>query len=412
MQGFVGPVASKAFAPRLLRYRAFCRKNGSRTLAERLRMNHTWQMFESRHIPWDITDERREEYAVSSRLSQLARKQAERRASEAPEANLSIQYDPALDMPQLEPNGLRVLSLFSGGGGLDLGFDRSGFEHVASYDVLGFAGDTIRANRPDWQVHSGINGNVTAIDWRQYRGKVEILHGGPPCQPFSIAGRRQGQLDGRDMFPEFVRAVAEAEPKAFVIENVLGFLSQKFAGYREGILHDLSRHYDLATFVLSAKDFGVPQDRRRAFIVGWRRTKGKRFDPDLIPRSPAQRGVRAALGLPTIDVDGVAPTLRCTLTGPRQTTSIANSTASVGKWAELGIWPHGVSPNRSLAASFPTKDQTYRLCVEECQVLQGFPLGWKFSGAVYQRLGLIGNSVCPPVAYALGKSLFDQLFKE
>ena len=369
-------------------------------------------MLESRHIPWDITDERREEYAVSSRLSQLARKQADLRASAMPEAILTIRYDPDLDMPQLDRNGVRVLSLFSGGGGLDLGFDRSGFEHVASYDILKISGDAISSNRPDWQVFSGNDGNVTRIDWREYRGQVDLLHGGPPCQPFSIAGRRNGQFDGRDMFPEFLRAVGAVAPKAFVIENVLGFLSQKFAAYREALLRDLSNEYDLATFILSAKDFGVPQDRRRAIIVGWSRSLGKEFNPKLISNGPPIRGVRSALGLPHSGFDGLAPTLRCTLTGPRQTTSIANSTASVTKWAELGIWPHGVSPNRSLAAAFPTKDQTYRLCVEECQVLQGFPLSWKFSGAVYQRLGLIGNSVCPPVAYALGNSIFDQLFRD
>lgn len=375
-------------------------------------MNQTPAMLESNHIPWDITDERREAYAVSSRLSQLARKQAERRASERPQANLSIRYEPNEEMPQLQANGVRVLSLFSGGGGLDLGFDRSGFEHVASYDILDFAGDTLRHNKPDWAVFSGKDGDVTRVDWRKYKGKVDLLHGGPPCQPFSIAGRRNGQLDGRDMFPEFLRAVHAIQPRAFIIENVLGFLSQKFSGYRDRILQELSSEYSLSSFVLSAKDFGVPQDRRRAIIVGSLRKSERSFDAALIPTSTIKRGVRSALGLDETGFDGLAPTLRCTLTGPRQTTSIANSTASVAKWAELGIWPHGVSPSRSLAASFPTRDGTYRLCVEECQVLQGFPLSWQFQGAVYQRLGLIGNSVCPPVAYWLGRSILDQLFSD
>ena len=368
-------------------------------------------MFESTHIPWDITDERREAYAASSRLSQLARKEAEWRASRGPEALLTVHYDPGLEMPQLKRNGVRVLSLFSGGGGLDVGFELGGFEHVASYDILDFAGDTLRANRPNWSVFSGEEGDVTRVDWQRYKGKVDLLHGGPPCQPFSIAGRRNGQFDQRDMFPEFLRAVKLIEPQAFVIENVMGFLSQKFSSYRERILNELATDYNLSNFVVSSKDFGVPQDRRRVIIVGSRRESGRHFQPALIKTEIVTRGVRSALGLPNTGFDGLAPTLRCTLTGPRQTTSIANSTASVAKWAELGIWPHGVSPNRSLAASFPTKDETYRLCVQECQILQGFPLSWRFEGAVYQRLGLIGNSVCPPVAYALGNSVLDQLFK-
>lgn len=368
-------------------------------------------MHVAKHIPWDIPDERRQEYSRSSRQSQLARRSADLRAAEATEVPLSIAYDPRQDMPRLQPNGIRTLSLFSGGGGLDLGFDRAGFAHVASYDVLEFAGDTLRLNRPRWTVYSGSAGNVMNADWSRYRGRVDLIHGGPPCQPFSVAGRQQGSGDQRDMFPEFLRAVEVIKPKAFVAENVLGFLSGKFSSYRQELFKHVSKSYELVTFVMSAKDFGVPQDRRRAIVVGYQRQLARRFSPELLRRSRDIIGVRAALGLPARQDDGLAPTLRCTLTGPRQTTSIANSTASVVKWERLGIWPHGVSPTRTIASSFPTKNDTYRLCVEECQVLQGFPLDWKFVGPVYQRLGLIGNSVCPPVAYSLAESISDQIFR-
>ena len=375
-------------------------------------LNHSETMQTAKHIPWDLTDERRAQYAQSSRQSQLARREAEVRAAREPEIPLTIKYQPSLDMPKREPNGIRALSLFSGGGGLDLGFDNAGFNHVASYDVLEFAGETLKTNRPDWDVYSGHAGDVTKIDWEAYRNQIDVLHGGPPCQPFSIAGRRKGNGDQRDMFPDFLKAVKQIEPEIFVAENVLGFLSKNFEGYRNELFSEVRKTYKLTTFILSAKDFGVPQDRRRAIIVGAKRAIGHSFDPGLIVTSPAIRGVTDALGLPPRAKDTPAPTLRCTLTGPRQTTSIANSTASVKKWTSLGIWPHGVSPNRSIAASFPTKNQTYRLCVEECQTLQGFPLDWVFSGAVYQRLGLIGNSVCPPVAYALAASIESQFFNE
>ena len=315
-------------------------------------------------------------------------------------------------MPQRPKNGQKTLSLFSGGGGLDLGFDRAGFEHVASYELLPFAGLTLEANRPSWSVFSGDQGDVKNADWKRLKGQVDLIHGGPPCQPFSIAGRREGSEDSRDMFPEFIRAVEDIRPKAFVAENVLGFLSARFKAYREKIISRLSKHYNVEVFVLSSADFGVPQVRKRVFIVGAAKKLRKKFDPKKLPESEIKRGVRDALGLREIGVDGYAPTLRCTLTGPRQTTSIANSTASVVKWTEFGIWPHGVSPNRSIADAFPTKNQTYRLCVEECQILQGFPLNWQFHGAVYQRLGLIGNSVCPPVAYALARGIYDQLLSD
>jgi DNA (cytosine-5)-methyltransferase 1 len=214
------------------------------------------------------------------------------------------------------------------------------------------------------------------------------------------------------MFPDFLNAVEIIQPEVFVAENVLGFLSSNFNAYRRDLFSTIERSYEVVTFTLSAKEFGVPQDRRRAIIVGVKRQLAKRFEPARIKKASASRGVRAALGLDSSDADRPAPTLRCTLTGPRQTTSIANSTASVQTWTDLGIWPHGVSPSRSLAASFPTKNQTYRLCVEECQILQGFPLSWEFVGATYQRLGLIGNSVCPPMAYSLATSVFDQIFKD
>lgn len=367
-------------------------------------------MYEAKHIPWEISDRRREEYSQSSRRSNLARKEAELRASQNPEATLTIAYDPSRQMPKLAQNGIRSLSLFSGGGGLDLGFDLAGFSHVASYDLLEFAGATLTANRPGWKVYSGDNGNVQTASWIDYRDKVDLMHGGPPCQPFSIAGRREGMGDQRDMFPAFLRAVDEVRPKVFLVENVLGFLSKKFEMYRRSMFSEIMKSYNLSIFTLSAKDLGVPQDRRRAFVVGVHKEFHKKFDPSLIAESPSKVGVREALGLPRLECDGPAPTLRCTLTGPRQTTSIANSTASVERWTELGVWPHGVSPNRTLAASFPTRNQTYRLCVEECQVLQGFPLSWEFKGAVYQRLGLIGNSVCPPVAYAIASSIVNQVF--
>jgi len=369
-------------------------------------------MYNNQHIPWEISDERRNEYSISSRESQAARKRAIVLAGQSPQSKLTIKYDPHEDMPNRPKNGHSTLSLFSGGGGLDLGFDLAGFTHAASFEVLPFAGDTLHTNRPEWTVHSGPSGDVTQVDWRRYRGQIDVIHGGPPCQPFSIAGRRAGKEDSRDMFPEFIRAVEQIRPKAFVAENVLGFLSKKFDDYRASVLKRLSKKYHVEIFTLSSADFGVPQVRKRVFIVGSLKSNRRKFDPTQIKKVNNQRSVRDALGLLSIGKDGFAPTLRCTLTGPRQTTSIANSTASVVKWTELGIWPHGVSHDRSVADAFPTKNQTYRLCVEECQILQGFPLDWTFTGAVYQRLGLIGNSVCPPVAYAVATSIFDQLFRD
>lgn len=362
------------------------------------------------YIPWDISEEKRKKYALSSRASQLARKRADQKAATIGEVELTATYQPELEMPRLTSNGIRTLSLFSGGGGLDLGFDYAGFDHHSSYEVLSFAGKTLLHNRPKWRVRHSEAGDVRRQDWRCMENEIDFIHGGPPCQPFSIAGRRSGAEDTRDMFPEFKRAVDSIKPRAFLAENVSGFLSKKFNDYRTQLIRSFEKDYFVSVFQLSAANFGVPQDRRRVFLLGVKRGQSNSFDSSRLENTSRRRTVRSALGLGENGIDGLAPTIRCTLSGPRQTTSIANSTASVEKWTHLGIWPHGVSPDRKTASSFPTKNGTYRLCVEECQLLQGFPLDWEFVGPVYQRLGMIGNSVCPPVAYEIAKEIKRQVF--
>ena len=123
-------------------------------------------------------------------------------------------------------------------------------------------------------------------------------------------------------------------------------------------------------------------------------------------------GVREALGLSDIGIDTIAPTLRCTLTGPRSTTSILSSTSAQQVWRSVGVWPNGVQSNREKASAFETKDGTFRLSVADCAMLQGFPEEWKFNGPVYQALGQIGNSVAPPMAYHIALSVAQVLLSD
>lgn len=373
---------------------------------------------------WDLTDEKREFFREKSRRSREA-KQAALRSDPADAAAIHCPaLDPADLMPTVAQHLLPSLSLFSGGGGLDLGFERAGFRHVASFDTLDAAGATLRANRPRWAVHSGEDGDVRSVDWRAHRGELAVLHGGPPCQPFSVAGRQRGQADARNMLPEFVRAVDEAEPMAFVCENVPALAGPKFAPYlQKTFLDPLSERYRVTRFKLSAHDFGVPQLRHRVFFVGFRRAAdARRFAPpqpthrsDHLARGEnaattlwpleSTMGVRQALGLADLGFDALAPTLRSTLTGPRHTTSILSSVSAQRAWAELQIWPNGVAKTRAAAARFPTENGHLRLAVADCAVLQGFPSWWQFHGAVYMSLGQLGNSVAPPVAYQVALSV-------
>jgi DNA (cytosine-5)-methyltransferase 1 len=331
-------------------------------------------------------------------------------------------FDPATLMPQQSPCGLRALSLFAGGGGLDLGFERAGFTHAASWEILPICGQTFALNRPNWRVYAGPGGDVKDADWHALKGAVDVIHGGPPCQPFSVAGHGRGRLDERDMWPELVRAVHALEPSAFVAENVPGLVQARFAEYvQQAILEPLAG-YRIFRFVLNAADFGVPQTRRRVFFVGFRsEVSAGRFsvpepthgDPMDLFAGAAVTGVRAALGLPEIGFDDVCPTLRSGFTGPRKTTGVINSKASLEKWRQLQIWPHGVAQSREAAHRFPPENGHFRLSVQDCALIQGFPADWQFAGAVYQVLGQIGNSVAPPVAYqvalAVRKALLGNL---
>lgn len=335
-------------------------------------------------------------------------------------------------MPRRKRMGLRALSLFSGGGGLDLGFDLAGMTHVASYEIMTDAGKTLKNNRPRWNVHHSEEGNVRSVRWKPLAGKIDVIHGGPPCQPFSMAGRQRGEQDSRNLFPEFIRAVREIRPRAFLAENVASLGQAKFADFvRDIILSPVAHHYHVESFTLNASAFGVPQTRTRLFFVGIRRNTAKRefrrpdatHDDANVKNPPSGNGdqqelfdtkgtdlepcigARKALGLPDIGYDGLAPTIRSGLTGPRHTTSILSSVSALAKWNHLQIWPNGVAPNRQKASVFPAKNGHFRLSVQDCALLQGFPEDWVFHGAVYMVIGQIGNSVAPPVAYALAQAI-------
>ncbi len=369
-------------------------------------------------MPYDITEEQRDRYRQTSKRS-AARKISFLKGFVGPEpiaASSSARLDPNDLMPQLDANGLTCLSLFSGGGGLDLGFERAGFAHQAAFEILGVCGDTLRANRPHWDIRSGaIDGDVRTAEFSTFRG-IDVVHGGPPCQPFSTAGKQAGADDPRNMWPDFVRCVQQSRPRAFVAENVPGLLDRKFEDFvAQYINAPLEDNYRIFKFKVSAHDFGVPQARTRVIFVGfradrdamrWRVPEATHGDERslfgvLLPRNTA----RKSLGLTATDFDAVAPTLRSGFTGPRKTTGVVNSVGSMKVWGSLAIWPNGVQPTRARAAAYPPENGHYRLSVSDCALMQGFPEDWRFTGAVYQALGQIGNSVCPPIGYVVARSV-------
>ncbi len=199
---------------------------------------------------------------------------------------------------------LTSVELFAGAGGLGMGMSLAGFGHLAVIEWDRWACDTIRENQrrghplvADWPLTEG---DVRNFDYEGMEIPVDVVVGGPPCQPFSICGKHQAHLDRRDMFPAMVGVVRRLRPRAFIVENVKGLTRESFASYfayitlqfefpevvaRDGEaweshLQRLQREktsgardgltYNVVSQLLNAADFGVPQKRERVFIVGFR----------------------------------------------------------------------------------------------------------------------------------------------
>ncbi|MEA1972469.1 MAG: DNA cytosine methyltransferase [Candidatus Cloacimonadota bacterium] len=382
---------------------------------------------------YDITDEKREYYRKISHESRLSKIAAEKGLLDCiHDINIPL-FDPDLLMPQLKSNGLTAVSLFSGGGGLDLGFSKAGYNHIASYELIPICEDTLSLNLQCEKIHCGpTEGDVTNIDWNPYQGKIDVVHGGPPCQPFSIAGAQKGLDDKRNMWGEFSRAVNAIKPRVFVAENVPGILNPKFKNFVRKYIFDQLSNYSIAMFEMHTADYGTPQIRKRVFFVGFKNkinfnkffppqpthtwehlgNKGSFYTCSLFDDGLAKtKGVRECLGLPNIGFDNLAPTIRSAFTGKRNTTSILNSTAGQKVWGDMKIWPNGVQADRKKASAFPAKNGDFRLSVQDVGLIQGFPESWKFAGAIYQVLGQIGNSVSPPIAYQVALSVVNILKK-
>ncbi len=135
-------------------------------------------------------------------------------------------------MSQTEPR--TSVELFSGCGGLALGIARAGFTHRLLVEWNADAAATVAANAARGVAHVAdwpyVKGDVREVEWKAYRG-VDVVAGGPPCQPFGIGGKALGPDDNRDMWPEAVRAIREIEPLAFAFENVFGMMRERFESY-------------------------------------------------------------------------------------------------------------------------------------------------------------------------------------
>ena len=201
---------------------------------------------------------------------------------------------------------MRAVELFAGAGGLAMGVSLAGFKSLAVVEWDKWACDTVRENQrrgyplvDGWPLHEG---DVRGVDWTSIPQDIELLAGGPPCQPFSMGGKHKAHDDKRDMFPATVQVVRTLRPKTFIVENVKGLTRSSFANYFEyiklqlefpeaprraheswfdhllrlqtektsGRMHGNGLTYNVTATLVSAADYGVPQKRERVFIVGTR----------------------------------------------------------------------------------------------------------------------------------------------
>lgn len=314
---------------------------------------------------------------------------------------------------------LTSIDLFAGAGGTALGLENAGIRHLALNEWDKHAAATLRLNRPDWNV---IEGDVAGADFSEYKGKVDIVEGGFPCQAFSYAGKKMGFEDARGtLFYQFARVVKEVQPKVAIGENVKGLLTHdggRTLTSMVGILQDLG--YKVAYKVLRAQYFDVPQKRERLVIIA---VRDDIKSPILYPREHDYTiSLREAIGDRPLSSGQLYSEYK---------KSIMDLVPEGGYWRDLPIdkqkeymktsffmgggktgmarrlaWDE---PSLTLTCG-PAQKQTERCHPEETRPLnvreyariQTFPDEWQFSGSVGHQYKQIGNAVPVNLGYYMG----------
>ncbi|MEU0486209.1 MULTISPECIES: DNA cytosine methyltransferase [unclassified Streptosporangium] len=306
----------------------------------------------------------------------------------------------------------RAVEICAGAGGQALGLERAGFEHGLLIELDDNAVATLRLNRPDWKVVAGDVADEGVWNPNDYAGSVDLLAGGVPCPPFSVAGQQRGATDERDLFAWAVEQVGVIRPRALLLENVRGLSQPRFAGYRQHVLDRLSEFgYGAEWRVVNARDYGVPQLRPRFILVAMQPEDLTYFHWPAPVASPHTVG---QVLLPLMSANGweeaeawasrandIAPTL---VGGSKKHGGAdLGPTRAKAKWAEMGVngW--------ALADAAPIRGEIFeigpKLTCEMVARLQGWDeeeFRWHFSGKKTARYRQIGNAFPPPVAKALG----------
>lgn len=308
-------------------------------------------------------------------------------------------------------SNLTSIELCAGAGGQALGLEAAGFRHEALFEIDSDACATLRHNRPQWNVHEV--DLFQPFDFKQYNS-VDLLAGGLPCPPFSIAGKQLGENDERNLFSRGIDIVDQLRPRAVMFENVRGMLSSSFLEYRTRIANRLcDMGYNCNWYPVLASDFGVPQKRNRVVMVALQEPYSHDFAwPPKTRKAPV---VSDAIG-DLMSENGwtgfaewskLASSLAPTIVGgsKKHGGPDLGPTRAKAAWREMGV------NGSSIAEESPSRDHKGlpRLTVRMAARIQGFPDDWAIVGKKTSAYRQVGNAFPPPVAAAVAKAIASVL---
>lgn len=331
-------------------------------------------------------------------------------------------------------NDYSVLELFAGAGGLAIGMEKAGLKCVALNEIDKWACQTLRKNRPNWNV---LEGDIKDFGFKKYYNKIDVVTGGFPCQAFSYAGKKLGLDDARGtLFYEFARVVKEVNPPICVGENVRGLLSHEKGKTLEGMISILDEiGYNVVPVqVLKAIHYRVPQKRERLILVGIRKDINTKYE---YPK-PHKRIYNLSDALKKGDLYDCKVPKSEGSQYPKHKKEVLNLIPPKGYWRDLPIeiqkeymgksfylgggktgmarrigWDE---PSLTLTCSPAQKqterchpDETRPFTVREYARIQTFPDEWKFSGSVSQQYKQIGNAVPCNLGQEIGYSIIKFL---
>lgn len=302
---------------------------------------------------------------------------------------------------------MRSIEICAGAGGQALGLEQAGFKHTVLIEIDASACATLRKNRPSWNV---IEGDVKSFSAEKYRN-IDLLAGGVPCPPFSVAGKQLGHEDERDLFPEALRLVRECNPKTVMLENVRGLFNPKFKDYRDNIKKQLEdMGYECFWKLIQANHYGLPQQRPRTILVALKKEYASYFTwpvgvvappptvGDVLYEEMAGNGWEGAKEWAK-KANGIAPTI---VGGSKKHGGAdLGPTRAKMAWEKLGV------DGKGLVEEAPPKGfiGNPRLTVKMAGIIQGFPSDWEFTGKKTPAYRQVGNAFPPPVAKAIGQAI-------